>query len=88
MKKPLKVFITYSHEDTASKDELIRQLAVMKREGIIDIWHDNKITSGERWRDTIFSNLANSDILFYLVSASSVDSEICNMELVFHPVSN
>ena len=82
MSKPLKIFITYSHEDTAAKEELITRLAVMKREGLIDIWHDNEITSGERWRDAIFSNLANSDILFYLVSASSLDSEICNMELV------
>ena len=82
MSKPLKVFVTYSHEDTAAKEELITHLAVMKREGLIDIWHDNEITSGERWRDAIFRNLANSDILFYLVSASSLDSEICNMELV------
>ena len=82
MSKPLKIFVTYSHKDTAAKEELITLLAVMKREGLIDIWHDNEITGGERWRDAIFRNLANSDLLLYLVSASSLDSEICNMELV------
>ena len=81
MSRP-KVFVTYSHKDTAAKEELLTRLAVMKREGLIDIWHDSEITGGERWRDTIFSNLADSDILFYLVSASSLGSDICNMELV------
>ena len=80
--RPLKIFVTYSHKDTEAKDELITHLAVMKREGLIDIWHDNEIISGERWRDTISSNLTHSDILLYLVSASSLGSEICNMELV------
>ena len=88
MSKPLKVFITYSHEDTAAKEELVTRLAVMKRKDLIDIWHDNEIISGERWRDTIASNLTDSNILLYLVSASSLGSDICNMELVKSLSSN
>lgn len=38
MKKPLKVFITYARTDTEARDKLIRYLAVMKRNGLIDIW--------------------------------------------------
>ena len=82
MSKPLKVFVTYSHKDTLAKDKLITLLARLESENLIDIWHDNKITVGDRWRGTIFNNLADSDILFYLVSGSSLDSEICKMELV------
>lgn len=81
MSKPLKIFITYSHKNTEAKDELITHLAVMKREGLISIWHDNEITAGATWRDAIFSNLDDSDILLYLVSAYSLDSENCNKEL-------
>ena len=81
MRKPLKVFITYAHKDTAAKNELITCLAVMKHEGLISIWHDNEITAGDTWRDAIFSNLDDSDILLYLVSAYSLDSENCNKEL-------
>ena len=82
MSKPLKVFVTYSHKDTAAKNELITCLAKLEHEGHIHIWHDSKITAGDTWRDTIFNNLADSDILFYLVSGSSLDSEICQTELI------
>ncbi len=81
MNKPLKVFITYSHKNTAEKDELITRLALLKREGIISIWHDNEILPGDKWRDAIFYNLADSDLLLYLTSAHSLDSENCNKEL-------
>ena len=80
--KPLKIFITYAHKNTKAKDELITHLGVMKSEGLISIWHDNEITAGDTWRDAIFRNLDDSDILLYLVSANSLDSENCNKELV------
>ena len=82
MSKPLKVFITYSHKDAAAKDKLITLLAGLERENLINVWHDNEIIVGDRWRGTIFKNLEDSDILFYLVSAFSLASEICHMELV------
>lgn len=82
MSESLKVFITYSHTDSAAKDELITCLAVMKRQGLISVWHDNEILGGDKWREEIFStNLPNSDILLYLVSAKSLESENCNKEL-------
>ena len=82
MSKPLKVFITYAHTDSAAKDKLITRLAVMKSEGLMDIWHDNEITGGDTWREEIFStHLPDSDLLLYLVSADSLDSENCNREL-------
>ena len=61
MSKSLKVFITYSHTDSAEKDKLITCLAVMKREGLISIWHDNEILGGDKWRDEIFNNLDDSE---------------------------
>ncbi|MYG07886.1 tetratricopeptide repeat protein [Candidatus Poribacteria bacterium] len=81
MSNPLKIFITYSHTDTAAKDELITRLTLLKREGITSIWHDNEILPGDKWRDTIFSNLADSNLLLYLTSAHSLDSKNCNKEL-------
>ena len=81
MNKPLKVFITYSHKNTKAKDQLITRLRPLKREGIIDIWHDNEILPGDKWRDAIFNNLADSDLLLYLVSANSLESKNCNKEL-------
>ena len=54
MSKLLKVFITYARKDSAAKDELITRLAVLKREGLISIWHDNEILLSDRWREEIF----------------------------------
>ncbi|MCE2413648.1 tetratricopeptide repeat protein [Candidatus Poribacteria bacterium] len=81
MSQQLKVFITYSHKNTAEKDKLITGLALLKREGIISIWHDNEILPGDKWRDAIFNNLADSDLLLYLTSTYSLESENCNKEL-------
>ena len=82
MNRPLKLFITYSHKDKKQKKELKHRLAVLEQENKITIWHDNEITPGDKWRDKISDNLADSNILLYLVSAYSLASENCNKELI------
>ncbi len=81
MSKGLKVFITYAHKNSEAKDELITSLAVLKQNGLIDVWHDNEILPGDKWRDEIFNNLADSDMLLYLTCRYSLASENCNKEL-------
>ncbi len=80
--KPLKGFITYSHEDTTQKGELRKRLAVMEQKNEFTTWHDGEITAGDEWYEDISKNLAEADILLYLVSAASLDSKNCNKELV------
>ena len=82
MSKPLQVFISYARENRRAKDKLIEYLIGMQREGLISTWHDNEIIAGDRWREEIFdTNLPSSDLLLYLISASSLHSENCNREL-------
>ena len=81
MNGPLKIFITYAHKNTTAKDELITRLAVMKRQNKLVTWHDAEMTGGTKWREDIFRYLADSDLLLYLVSAASLESENCNKEL-------
>ena len=80
-KNLIKIFITYAHKDIEAKDKLVTYLATMKREGLINIWYDNEILPGDRWRDSISDTLAEADILLYLVSNDSLASENCNREL-------
>ncbi len=81
MNKPLKVFITYARTDKEAKDKLIKSLAVMKRSGLIDIWHDTEMLGGDRWQQEIFSkHLPTSDLLLYLISIESLASENCYKE--------
>ena len=81
MSKPLKGFITYSHQDIKQKDELRRHFAVMEQQNELTTWHDGKITTGDEWYEDISKNLAQADILLYLVSAASLASKNCNKEL-------
>ena len=81
MSTPLKVFITYSHNDRQQNTELKTCLAVMESEGKIKLGDDNEILPGDEWYKAISTNLAASDILLYLVSATSLASKNCNKEL-------
>lgn len=45
--------------------------------GIIDIWHDRRITPGEEWKKQIDSNLKDSDIILFLISSDFLASTYC-----------
>ena len=82
MSKALKGFITYSHQDTKEKDELRKRLAVMEQQNELVTWYDGQLTPGDkRLQEDILKKVADSDLLFYLVSAASLASKNCNKEL-------
>ena len=53
----------------------------MEQQGKITLWDDNEILPGDEWYKDISTNLLDSDILLYLISASSLASKNCNKEL-------
>ncbi|MDE0684478.1 MAG: tetratricopeptide repeat protein [Candidatus Poribacteria bacterium] len=82
MSKPLKGFITYSHENTAQKDELRKRLAVMEQRNELVTWDDGQLTPGDgALQEDILKKVEDSDLLLYLVSAASLASKNCNKEL-------
>ena len=82
MNEPLKGFITYSHEDTEAKNELRKRLAVMEQQNELVTWDDGQLTPGDgALQENILKNVADSDLLLYLVSAASLASKNCNREL-------
>ena len=82
MNEPLKGFITYSHEDTEAKNELRKRLAVMEQQNELVTWDDGQLTPGDgALQEDILKNVADSDLLLYLVSAASLASKNCNREL-------
>ncbi|MEZ2332700.1 toll/interleukin-1 receptor domain-containing protein [Mesorhizobium sp. RCC_202] len=76
--KPLKAFISYSHADVALKAELIKHLSPLKRAGLIDAWHDEKIEAGEKWAEAIAKNLETAEVVVLLVSVDFINSDYCN----------
>lgn len=73
----IKIFFSYSHADEVFRDEIETQLAMLKRQGVIEVWHDRRILAGEGIDDTISDNLEQADIILILVSADFLKSDYC-----------
>jgi TIR domain len=71
------VFFSYSHADEALRDQLEKQLSLLKRQGIIDVWHDRRIGGGQDFAQQIDEHVETDDIVLLLVSADFLDSEYC-----------
>lgn len=70
-------FISYTHADSALKDQLVRHLAPLRREGLIDLWHDGMLRPGEHLDPAVQAALAASDVVILLISADFIASEYC-----------
>lgn len=71
------VFFSYSHADEALRDQLEKQLSLLKRQGIIDVWHDRRIGAGEDFAEKIDQHVESDDIILLLVSSDFLDSDYC-----------
>lgn len=74
---PLRIFISYAHEDEKILRRLLQHLASLRRQGTISSWHDRCLMPGEEWEASIDQNLEHADIVLLLISASFIDSEYC-----------
>lgn len=74
----VRLFISYSHKDESLRQSLGDHLAALQREGVIDLWHDRKISAGQEWAGAIDANLEAADIILCLVSAGFLASPYCN----------
>ena len=70
--KPISLFYSYSHKDEDLRLELRKQLAPLRRIGMIAEWHDRKIEAGKEWEKEIDHHLSSADIILLLVSASFI----------------
>jgi hypothetical protein len=70
-------FISYTHADTTLKEQLVRHLAPLGREGLIELWHDGMLRPGEHLDPAVQAALSASDVVILLVSADFIASEYC-----------
>jgi hypothetical protein len=71
------VFFSYSHEDEELRNRLEKHLALLKRQGLVEAWHDRRILAGAELDQAISANLESADIILLLVSADFLASEYC-----------
>ncbi len=71
------VFYSYSHKDERLLDSLRTHLTLLRREGLIEDWHDRKIGGGREWKGEIDANLDAAGIILLLVSPDFLASDYC-----------
>jgi hypothetical protein len=71
------VFFSYSHADEALRDQLEKQLAMLKRQGVIDTWHDRRIGAGQSIDQAIHAQMERDEIILLLVSPDFLASDYC-----------
>ncbi len=74
------VFISYSHADIAWLGLLNTHLKPLTRDQKIEIWSDQKIRKGARWREQIHKQLAMARVGIFLVSADFLASDFIHAE--------
>lgn len=71
------LFFSYSHTDESLRDELEKRLTILKRQGLIDTWHDRKIIAGDDLDHTIDGKLEEADVILLLISPDFLASNYC-----------
>jgi len=74
---PLKLFLSYSHNDEKELNELRKDLKLMERNGLIRIWHDRAISPGDKWEESILQELKSADIVVCQLSRDFLASDFC-----------
>lgn len=73
--RPLRVFNSYSHKDERFRAQLEVHLSALQ--GLIEDWHDRKISPGDEWKNEIDEHLEAAHMVLLLISADFLASDYC-----------
>jgi hypothetical protein len=77
--KKVKIFISYSHEDSYWLALVKKHLKVLKFENnIFDDWDDTRIKTGSKWKEEITKSLDECKIAILLISTDFLASDFIN----------
>jgi molecular chaperone DnaK len=74
---PLELFYSYSHKDERFREQLQTHLSLLKRQGLIDEWHDRMIGAGDEWKSEIDDHLLSADVVLLMISPDFLASDYC-----------
>jgi len=77
-----KVFISYSHKDKRWKDRLVTHLSVLEKQGLLEVWVDDRIGVGSEWYQTIKKAVDEAAVAILMVTPNFLTSDfICRKEV-------
>jgi tetratricopeptide (TPR) repeat protein len=74
---PVEIFCAYAHADEPWLRKLETHLSLLKRQGLISLWHDRRIIPGTDWAHAIDRRLESASVILLLVSADFLASDYC-----------
>ena len=75
MPNPVQIYIAYAEEDTPLLEDLRKQLKVLERNQLIEVWQENMVQVGKNRKVEILKQLEKADIILLLISADFIVSE-------------
>lgn len=72
-----RLFFSYSHADEGLRDRLELSLTMLKRQGILEVFHDRRIPPGDEIDHSINDELQRADVILLLVSPEFLASSYC-----------
>ena len=73
--KPVRMFVSYSHENVTWCKRLLSVLKVKANVDTLQPWHDTELKAGDRWDKEIRAELERMDIFLCLVSYQFLASD-------------
>ena len=77
LSSPLKIFYSYSHRDEQFRIGLANAIALLRRQGLIQEWHDRNIVAGTDWNGAIDGKIETADLIALLISPDFIASDYC-----------
>lgn len=72
-----KLVFSYSHVDETLRNELEKHLSPLRRQGLIEAWHDRRIVAGQEFDKEIGRHFEEADLVLLLVSPDFINSDYC-----------
>lgn len=72
-----KVFISYSHVDEEYRAALEGHLSSLRREAVLEIWHDRMLAGGDHVDRSVIARMSEADVVLFLVSSDFLSSRYC-----------
>ena len=74
------LFCSYCHDDYRHRHSLDKSIALLKSDGLVNTWSDQKILPGQSISAEIDANMVKADIVVYIFSQSFIASNACMQE--------
>ena len=77
----VKIFVSYAPKDEGYKQQLLKHLSPLVRQGSITSWDAQQIRAGSEQHEEALKHFYEADIILCLLSSDFIHSEYCTVEM-------